>query len=83
MFRKAVGERYRMRAVVLQEFGPPGALHMTEVPEPLLGPGQALIKVEVVNITFVETQLRAGRPPHPAMSPKLPVILGNGVGEPG
>jgi NADPH2:quinone reductase len=53
---------------------------MTEVPDPVLGPGQALIKVEVVNLTFVETQLRTGRPPHPAMSPTLPVILGNGVG---
>jgi NADPH:quinone reductase len=36
--------------------------------------------VAFANITFVETQLRSGRPPVPAMAPQLPVILGNGVG---
>jgi NADPH2:quinone reductase len=36
--------------------------------------------VEFASITFVETQLRAGTPPVPAMAPRLPVILGNGVG---
>jgi NADPH2:quinone reductase len=36
--------------------------------------------VEIANITFVETQVRAGRSPNPAMAPQLPTILGNGVG---
>lgn len=31
-------------------------------------------------MTFVETQIRAGRPPHPSVLPELPAILGNGVG---
>src|SRR5437588_11313195 len=69
-----------MRAVVLNEFGPPDALTPAEVPEPVAGPGQVLIEVEFANITFVETQVRAGRPPNPAMAPRLPVIPGNGVG---
>ena len=34
----------------------------------------------MASITFVETQTRAGRPPNPAMTPALPVVLGNGVG---
>jgi NADPH:quinone reductase len=34
----------------------------------------------VANVTFVETQVRAGRPPHPSMLPTLPAVLGNGVG---
>ncbi|TME29020.1 MAG: zinc-binding dehydrogenase, partial [Chloroflexi bacterium] len=38
------------------------------------------IDVDVANLTFVETQVRAGRPPHPSMLPPLPAILGNGVG---
>lgn len=63
----------------MNEFGPPGVLVPTEVPDPVPGPGQALIDVEIANITFVETQLRAGNAP-PAMEPELPVILGNGVG---
>lgn len=69
-----------MRAVVLREFGPPEALVAAEVPDPVPGQGQALVEVEIANITFVETQLRAGRAPNPAMAPRLPAILGNGVG---
>lgn len=42
--------------------------------------GDALIEVEVANVTFVETQIRAARPPQPAMTPRLPAIIGNGVG---
>jgi NADPH2:quinone reductase len=64
---------------VVSEFGPPEVLVPTDVPDPVPGPGQALIDVEIANITFVETQLRAGRAP-PSMQPELPVILGNGVG---
>jgi NADPH:quinone reductase len=66
--------------VVLSEFGPPGNLVLAEVPDPQPGPGQALIDVEVASVTFVETQVRSGRPPNPAMLPPLPAILGNGVG---
>jgi NADPH:quinone reductase len=69
-----------MRAVVLSEFGPAGNLRLSEVPDPEPGPGQVLIDVEIANITFIETQLRAGHAPNPAMLPRLPVIPGNGVG---
>jgi NADPH2:quinone reductase len=69
-----------MRAVVLSEFGPPQNLAAAEVPDPVPGPDQALIDVYFANITFVETQVRAGRPPNPAMLPSLPAVLGNGVG---
>jgi NADPH:quinone reductase len=69
-----------MRAVVLRKFGPPWNLAVAEVREPAAGPGQALVDVHLANVTFVETQVRAGRPPSPAMAPDLPVILGNGVG---
>ena len=69
-----------MRAVVLSEFGPPEVLVGAEVADPVATPGRVVIDVEVASITFVETQVRAGRPPHPSMSPQLPAILGNGVG---
>jgi NADPH2:quinone reductase len=38
-----------------------------------------LIEVELANVTFVDTQIRAGNAPRPEMLPKLPAILGNGV----
>jgi NADPH2:quinone reductase len=69
-----------LRAVIVREFGPPEALLAEDVPEPVAGDGEVVVDVELANITFVETQVRAGRPPHPAMSPALPAILGNGVG---
>jgi NADPH2:quinone reductase len=69
-----------VRAVVIREFGPPEVLEPAEVDEVRAGPGEVVIDVEFANITFVETQVRAGRPPHPSMLPTLPAILGNGVG---
>ncbi len=69
-----------MRAVVLSEFGPPEQLVPAELPDPVPGPGQVIISVDFAGVTFVETQIRAGHPPHPAMAPSLPAVLGNGVG---
>ena len=69
-----------MRAIVINEFGPPAVLRLAEVAEPLAGPGEVTVDVELAGVTFVETQVRSGHPPHPAMLPALPAILGNGVG---
>jgi NADPH:quinone reductase len=69
-----------MRAAVLREFGPPEALVPAEVPDAVAGRGQAVVEVAFASVTFVETQVRAGRPPNPAMAPSLPAVLGNGVG---
>ena len=51
-----------------------------DVPAPEPGPGQALIAVDLANVTFVETQVRAGRAPEPRHGAALPAIPGNGVG---
>ncbi|WP_326562135.1 zinc-binding dehydrogenase [Micromonospora sp. NBC_01796] len=67
-----------MRAVWLTGFGGPEKLVPGEAPDPVAGPGQALIEVAFANITFVETQFRAtGAGP---FRPELPMIPGNGVG---
>lgn len=67
-----------MRAVWLKEFGGPEVLVPGEAPDPVPGPGQVLIDVAFVNITFIETQFRAsGAGPYRA---ELPMIPGNGVG---
>jgi NADPH2:quinone reductase len=69
-----------VRAVVIREFGPPEVLEPAEVGDVRAGPDDVVIDVEFANVTFVETQVRAGRPPHPSMLPALPAVLGNGVG---
>jgi NADPH:quinone reductase len=69
-----------MRAVVMREFGPPEVLQPAESAEIMAAPGEVIIDVEICGVTFVETQVRAGRPPRREMLPALPAILGNGVG---
>jgi NADPH:quinone reductase len=66
-----------VRAVWLRETGGPEMLVPGEAPGPVAGPGQVLIEVELANVTFVETQVRAGSAP---FSLELPAIPGNGVG---
>ncbi len=68
-----------MRAVWLKEFGGPEVLVPGEASDPVPDEGQALIDVEFVNITFVETQMRSGTGPAPVKL-EPPVIPGNGVG---
>lgn len=67
-----------MRAVWLREFGGPEVLTPGTAPDPVAGPGEVVVDVEFVNVTFVETQFRAtGAGP---FAVTLPMIPGNGVG---
>ena len=66
-----------MRAVWLRAFGGPEQLRVEDTRDPEPESGQALIDVELANVTFVETMFRAtGFGPER----ELPVIPGNGVG---
>jgi hypothetical protein len=67
-----------MRAVLLHAFGPTDVLMPAEVPAPRPGPGQVAIDVEFASVTFVDTQIRAGAPPNPAMAPALPPFRATG-----
>lgn len=69
-----------MRAVVLTEYGPPDVLVPTELPDPVPAAGQVVVRVVFAGITFVETQVRAGRSPGPAAGRAPPFVPGNGVG---
>ncbi|NUR63014.1 MAG: zinc-binding dehydrogenase [Catenulispora sp.] len=66
-----------MRAIWLHAFGAPSNLRIEASPDPQPRPQTALVEVTYANITFVETQLRAGTGPY---RPHLPTIPGNGVG---
>jgi NADPH2:quinone reductase len=69
-----------VRAVIMRDFGPPEVLELAETTGPKPGADEVVIDVEFAGVTFVETQIRAGKPPRPEMLPALPAILGNGVG---
>jgi NADPH2:quinone reductase len=68
-----------MRVVWLREFGPPRGLVAGDAPDPVAGPGQVLVDVSFVSVTFADVMLRRGTPPGGA-PPPLPMIPGNGVG---
>jgi NADPH:quinone reductase len=69
-----------MHAVWLRQFGPPEVLVPGDAPEPAAGSDQVVVAVAFAGITFVETQVRAGRSPFPLPPGALPMIPGNGVG---
>ncbi len=69
-----------MRAAVAERFGPPDVLDTQSVADPVPREGEVIVEVQYSGISFVDTQLRAGRPPNPATMPSPPLIPANGVG---
>lgn len=65
-----------MRQVQLERFGPPEVLKMVTRPTPRPPAGDVLVATRAVGVTFVETQIRAGRSPL-GRRPELPAVLGN------
>ncbi len=49
-----------MRAVLVEEFGPPEKLAIRDVPEPRLGPGEALVEVLAAGVNFPDLLVAAG-----------------------
>ena len=70
-----------MRAIVVHEFGGPEVLRVEEVPDPMPGPGQLLVRVAAAGIQHVETQTRSGtlQGVSPAAPKSLPWIPGREV----
>ncbi|NYI07828.1 zinc-binding dehydrogenase [Allostreptomyces psammosilenae] len=64
-----------MRVVRATAVGGPEVLVAGEAPDPVAGPGQVVVGVSVAGIDFVETQLRRGESPGPAL-PELPYVPG-------
>jgi len=66
-----------MKSIVVQEFGEPSVLQLQEVPTPIPGPGQVLVRVHAIGVNPVETYIRAGTY---AKLPPLPYTPGGDVG---
>lgn len=49
-----------MRAVRFHEFGPADVLDVEEVPDPVAGPGQVLVRVTAIGVNYGETIIRSG-----------------------
>ena len=49
-----------MKAIVVREFGEPSVLKLEQVPDPVAGPGQVLVRLHAAGINPVETYIRKG-----------------------
>lgn len=50
-----------MRAIAVHRFGGPEVLEPTEMPEPAMGPADALVKLDYAGINFIDIYMRSGR----------------------
>ena len=62
-----------MKAIVVRSWGAADVMRLEEMPDPVPGPGEALIRVEAAGVNPVDTYIRAGAY---AVLPELPCILG-------
>ena len=65
-----------MRAVYLERFGGPDVLTVGELPDPVAGPGEALVRVRACAINHLDLWVRAGLP---GLEPEMPHVLGNDI----
>ncbi|RJP17952.1 MAG: NADPH:quinone reductase [Deltaproteobacteria bacterium] len=66
-----------MKAIVVRAFGPPEAMRLEEVQNPVPGPGQVLVRVRAAGVNPVETYIRSGTY---SRAPALPYTPGNDAG---
>ncbi|MGI5130816.1 zinc-binding dehydrogenase [Pseudonocardia sp. CA-107938] len=67
-----------MRAIMAARTGSPDVLELVELPTPAPGPGELRIAVDVVNVTWMDTAIRAGNGPTVfAVAP--PYVPGSGI----
>lgn len=65
-----------MKAIELRRFGDPGVLEYGDVPDPVPGPGEVLVRVHSAGVNFSDVLMRQDRY---AMTPPLPSVLGSEV----
>ncbi|MEV0062248.1 zinc-binding dehydrogenase [Nocardia sp. NPDC050718] len=63
-----------MRAIMAAEFGGPDVLELVEVDPPEPGPGQVVVEVAAIGVTWMDTRIRAGNGPtvFPVVPPFVP-----------
>ena len=61
-----------MKAIVIREHGGTDKLEHTEVPDPLLKPGEAIVRVRAVALNHLDIWVRRGVPGHKFPLPMIP-----------
>lgn len=68
-----------MRAVVVTEFGGPEVLQWREVPDPVAGPGDVVVRVTASAVNRADLLQRQGFYPPPAGAPEYPGLECSGI----
>ena len=66
-----------MKAVRIHEAGGPEVLKYEDVPDPVPGPGQAVVDLQAVGVNYTDTYTRSGL--YPANLPLTPGVEGGGI----
>jgi NADPH2:quinone reductase len=75
------GRGCSMKTIRVREFGPPQVMRVEDLPTPVPGPGQVLVRIRAVGVNPVETYIRAGAYARAASLPYTPGHDGAGVVE--
>src|SRR5687767_4756352 len=65
-----------MKAVVMRETGGPGVLRLEDMPDPVPGPAEVLVRVRACALNHLDVWTRRGQAGRPV---PLPHILGNDI----
>ena len=68
-----------MKAVRLHETGGPGVLQLDEVPTPVAGPGEVLVRAHSIGVGIADQLVRTGRYPWMPALPSIPGIEMSGT----
>jgi len=70
-----------MKAIRVREFGGPEAMRLEDVPNPIPGTGQVLVRIQAAGVNPVDTYLRSGLYPIKPSLPYTPGMDGAGIVE--
>ncbi|MFB7251609.1 zinc-binding alcohol dehydrogenase family protein [Microbacterium sp. NPDC056234] len=56
------------RAIVYTEIGTPDVLQLVEIPDPVAGPGEAVVRIEAAGVNPLDAKLRRGARPSPPIT---------------
>jgi NADPH:quinone reductase-like Zn-dependent oxidoreductase len=62
-----------MRAWVAPRYGPPDVFELRELPDPVAGPGEVVVRVRAIGLNFADCAARLGVYPN---VPRTPVVVG-------
>ncbi|NDH93449.1 MAG: NADPH:quinone reductase, partial [Planctomycetia bacterium] len=58
-----------MKAAVISHVGPPEAIQIVDLPDPVAGPGQVLVRVRAAAVNPIDTYVRSGSVAMPLVFP--------------